>query len=83
MIVSYDTEVGSTYLALRDDPVVRTVSVSDLVMVDLDEHDEPVGVEFAIGLDRITVEMLERLGERFPTLKGLRNVETWLFASCS
>ncbi len=79
MIVSYDPEVGATYVELLvEHAVARTVSVSDLVMVDLDAHGEPVGVEFAVGPKQITVEMLDRLADRFPTLKDFRYSQQWL-----
>ena len=81
MLVSYDTEVGSTYVELADTEVRRTVSISDLVMVDLDDSDQPVGVEFAVGPAQITVEMLEALGDRFSDLKGLTHVEDWLLST--
>jgi uncharacterized protein YuzE len=55
-----------------------TVSVSDLVMVDLSESGEPVGVEFAVPPSHITGEMLDRLVNAFPALKSLRDTDTWL-----
>jgi len=70
MIVEYDREVGATYIGLLPKrAVARTVSVSDLVMVDLDADGEPIGVEFAVGPERVTAQMLDRAVERFPTLR--------------
>jgi uncharacterized protein YuzE len=66
MLVTYDAEVGATYLKLADAVVARTVSVSDLVMVDLDNRGEAIGVEFAVPPSKITAVMLDRLAERFP-----------------
>ncbi len=77
--VSYSLDPGATYVQLLDEPVHRTVSVSDLVMVDLTARGEPVGVEFAVAPPRITDAMLDRLADRFPSLKGLRERETWLY----
>ena len=81
MLVTYDTEVGATYLKLADAVVARTVSVSDLVMVDLGARDEEIGVEFAVLPSKITVVMLDRLAERFPHLKSLRDTDAWLLTA--
>jgi uncharacterized protein YuzE len=78
MIVSYDVEAGATYLELSDVPVARTVSVSDLVAVDVDETGSPVGVEFAVAPNKITDRMVERVADRFHTLKNLLHIEDWL-----
>lgn len=78
MIVSYDVEAGATYLELSQEKVTRTVSVSDLVMVDLDAADNPVGVEFVVPPNAITMQMVERVAERFHSLKPLLHVEDWL-----
>lgn len=46
MRVTVDHEAGATYVHLDEGPrVARTVSLSDTVNVDLDEHGKPVGVE--------------------------------------
>jgi uncharacterized protein YuzE len=42
---TYDAECGATYVLLSDEPVARTVELSDLVHVDLDADGNPVGVE--------------------------------------
>jgi len=81
MLVTYDVEAGATYLELGDAEVARTVSVSDLVMVDLDAREEAIGVEFAVIPSKITADMLYRLAERFPDLKALRNTDTWLLTA--
>jgi uncharacterized protein YuzE len=81
MLVTYDAEAGATYLELADAEVARTVSVSDLVMVDLDARDEAIGVEFAVPPSKITADMLYRLAERFPHLKGLRDTDSWLLTA--
>lgn len=78
MIVSYDVEAGATYLELSEEPVARTVTVSDLVAVDVDEAGTPVGVEFAVAPNKITDRMVERVAERFHSLKGLLHLEDWL-----
>jgi uncharacterized protein YuzE len=81
MLVTYDAEAGATYLKLADAAVARTVSVSDLVMVDLDARDEAIGVEFAVLPSKITAVMLDGLAERFPDLKGLRDTDAWLLTA--
>ena len=81
MLVTYDAEAGATYLELADAEVARTVSVSDLVMVDIDAHEEAIGVEFAVPPSKITADMLGRLAERFPQLKGLQDTDTWLLTA--
>ncbi len=83
MLVQYDTEAVATYVELVDGATVaRTVEVSDLVMVDVDAHDRPVGVEFVVPPRLITDEMLSALAGRFPDLKDLAVHKDWLFASC-
>jgi uncharacterized protein YuzE len=82
MMVQYDTEAGATYVELSDASVARTVSVGDLVMVDVDEHGEPVGVDFAVLPGKITDSMLYAVAERFPPLKDLAIHREWLLASC-
>lgn len=78
MIVSYDTEAGATYVELlHDERVVRTVSLSDLVMVDVSEHGEPIGVEFVVPPAKITEGMLHSLAA-FPALKEMAYNHDWL-----
>lgn len=82
MLVSYDAEMGATYLELVDAPVARTVTVSDLVMVDVDAAGVPVGVEFAVAPGKITLAMVERVVERFPGLSAvLSDVDSWLLTT--
>lgn len=47
MLIEQDTETGACYFTFTDHDVERTVHVDDLVMIDLDSVDEPVGIEFA------------------------------------
>ena len=63
------------------EPVAGTVSISDLVMVDIDASGHLVGVEFVMPPSRITVETVDCVAEQFPTLKGLRDLEGWLLTS--
>jgi hypothetical protein len=52
-------------------------------MVDLDEHGQPIGVEFAVLPSRITGEMLGGLADEFPDLKILWDTDRWLLTSAS
>lgn len=81
MNVSYSLAAGATYIQWTSNPVAHTVSVSDLVMVDLDADGQPVGVDFAVSPQKITDRMLTRVAERFPSLKGLLDRQTWMYAS--
>ncbi len=83
MNVSYDTEAEATYVRVvpADVKIARTVHLSDLVMVDVDEHRDPVGVEFVVLPHEITDAMLDRVSDAFPTLKSLHHKDTWLYAS--
>lgn len=81
MNVSYDLDAGAVYVQLTAERVARTGSVGDLMMVDLNEHGEPVGVDFALSADKITAAMLDRLGDAYPALKGLRDTDSWLFVA--
>lgn len=80
MLVSYDLESGATYVHVRDteDKAARTVSVSDLVMVDLDRDEEVLGVDFAVPPGLISDAMLGRLADAFPQLKQLAHDRSWL-----
>jgi uncharacterized protein YuzE len=78
MYVSYDPAVQATYVKLTEADVVETVEVSDLVMVDVDAHHEPVGVEFLALPNRVSHEMLAQVADAFPGLKVLMETESWL-----
>lgn len=81
MNVSYDPDIGATYVEWADGAVERTVSVSDLVMVDVDREGAPVGVEFAVAPNRITDVMVSLLTDAFPVLKEKGHREDWLYTS--
>ena len=83
VIAEYDPEARATYLALTDRPVARTVSVSDLVIVDIDDVGEPVGVEFALEPARVTNAMLTALVREFPALRPLVDDRSWLLTATS
>lgn len=79
MYVSYDPKARATYVEIEDDArVTRTVHISDLVMVDVDVDAQPVGVEFVVGPNEITQGMVDSVIDRFPQLKTLNNMHSWL-----
>ena len=78
VIVSYDTDHGATYVELAESAPVRSVDVSDLVIVDVDETGHPVGIDFAVSPAKITPKMLEDLSACFPALKELTYNHDWL-----
>ena len=78
MYVSYDPAARATYVRLTDAKVVSTKDVSDLVMVDLDEHGEPIGVEFLTLPNGINADTLHQLADLYPSLKALVETDRWL-----
>jgi uncharacterized protein YuzE len=79
MQITVDERAGATYVAVSDAEVVRTVEVSDLVMVDVDSVGEPVGVDFAMPPAAITDLVVERVLLRFPDLKQtFVDLDRWL-----
>lgn len=77
MYVSYDPDARATYVEWEAGPIARTVEVSDLMMVDVDDHGRPLGVEILTLPDKVTQSMVDLLVERFPDLKKLRDMERW------
>lgn len=57
-----DQEAGAAYLRFSDEPVARTVEFSDVIVVDLDQHNVVVGVEL---LDLSESVPLDSLVEKF------------------
>lgn len=59
MKLNYDPIADALYIGLTEHPVVTTRRVSPDLMVDIDEHDQPVGVEILrvrqMGIDPFTV----------------------------
>ncbi|MDQ3781056.1 MAG: DUF2283 domain-containing protein [Chloroflexota bacterium] len=45
MKITYSPTAGALYLSFRSGPVAETVEIADMVLVDLDEAGEPLGVE--------------------------------------
>lgn len=66
MMISYDTEVGAYYLRLTDEPIARTVGISDDVMVDVDAAGEVHGIELLCPPSALTDQERSDLLARFP-----------------
>ena len=69
IIIEQDLATGTSYWTLSDAPVDHSRRISDLVTIDLDAHDQPVGIEFAMRRERITYDVWASVFERFPHLK--------------
>jgi uncharacterized protein YuzE len=81
MMISVDTDACATYITLTDAPIARTEDVTDLVMVDLDAQDHPVGVEFLLMPTDITDELVGLLEHRYPDLHVLaKDPSQWRLA---
>lgn len=78
MFVTFDTEARATYVEVSSAPVVTTVDVSDVVMVDVDGMGQPVGVEFLMLPDAITHAVVMSVVAKFPTLDKLTDLDAWL-----
>jgi uncharacterized protein YuzE len=81
MIVNYDTESEATYIEIVPGAkIAKTVSISDLVMVDVDDAGKPVGVEFVMRPNQITDMIVKTVVMRFESLDMLFD-RTWLYAA--
>ncbi|HEY5202877.1 MAG TPA: DUF2283 domain-containing protein [Acidothermaceae bacterium] len=69
MDTDHDPISGATYRTLTSEPVARTIHVSDVIMVDVDEHGRPVGVEYGVDPSVLTVGEVASLLEAFPNLR--------------
>ena len=65
-----DDHSGASYLRISQAPVVRTVHVGDMILVDVDESGEPVGIEFAMGASHLTPDEAAALIQAFPQAEG-------------
>ena len=54
MIVEQDVDARATYISLTEGEVARTVSIGDLIMVDLDKDGDVVGVELLVTTHEIS-----------------------------
>jgi uncharacterized protein YuzE len=76
MVVERDPETGAVYCAFGTAPVARTRHLSDLVLVDVDNLGDVIGVEFAGDPRRLTDDdwraVLEAVPQRAVQLTTLR-----------
>ena len=70
MDTDHDPISGATYRRLTTAAVARTIHVTDVIMVDVDEHGEPVGLEYAVAPSRLTLGDVTSLLRAFPHLRG-------------
>lgn len=74
VLVEQDLETGAFYLALSDRQVAQTVHVDDLVMVDLDDMGQPVGVEFGAPPTETELALLQSTYPDFKALPALHSL---------
>lgn len=79
MLVSYEPFAGATYVRFSQQAFDHSVSVGDLVVVNVAADGEPIGVDFAVAPAKITESMIDRVIDRFPSLKDLADTDAWLF----
>lgn len=66
MMISHDTEVGAYYVRLTDEPIARTVHISDDLAVDLDAAGGVHGVELLCPPGILTEQERANLIDQFP-----------------
>lgn len=82
VLLEYDPEADAYYFRLSEEPVTKTVEVSDVVMVDLDADHRIVGVEFLVAPARLPDD-LNALTAAFPDLKEhVYEMERLSFSHC-
>jgi hypothetical protein len=70
VLLERDSRTGASYIVLVDRGIVaRTINASDLVMVDVDSDDRPVGVELAMDYRKITEDTWRTVVNAWPSLK--------------
>lgn len=68
MKYNLDKTTGVCYFTLTDAPVARTHSVTNLIMVDLDANNDPIGIEFAMNFNQVSEEDWIALSQAYPSL---------------
>jgi hypothetical protein len=71
MFAETDMNTGATYVLLVETPVARTLHVSDVVMVDVNEYDKPVGIEFAVPAASVDQHDWQALADVVPEVKEI------------
>lgn len=60
MKIEFDQVADAIYIRLKDGDVLDTRDVSTGVFVDVDEQDEPIGIEILNASKRFTIQDLTR-----------------------
>lgn len=68
MFVEYDTEAQATYLRISKAAIVRTRTIDETVLVDLDAEGNPVGVELLTPPRQADHKGIKRLMDEYPNL---------------
>jgi uncharacterized protein YuzE len=71
MFAEADMKTGAIYVLLSEASVARTLHVSDVIMVDVDEDDTPVGIEFAVPVASVDQHDWHALAEVVPEVKEI------------
>ena len=65
MVVEYDTEVVAFYVRVTEAEIARTVEVSPLVSIDVDDTDNGVGLELLCPPAEVTADERAALEARY------------------
>lgn len=71
MFAETDIKTGATYILLSETSVKRTLHVSDVVMVDLNDDDAPVGIELAVPAATLDRRDWHALAHAVPEVKAI------------
>jgi uncharacterized protein YuzE len=66
-----DMKTGAVYVLLSEGAVARTVDVSDVIMVDIDDDDVPLGIEFAVPVGAVGHDDWYALAKVVPEVKEI------------
>jgi uncharacterized protein YuzE len=73
--VSVDITADCAYIRLSDQPVVRSVSVTDAVVVDIDQYNMVVGIEvLELGAELPFQQLVDRFHVHSDVIEILRRV---------
>jgi uncharacterized protein YuzE len=77
MKIEYDREVDAVYIYLQQKQVVKTIELSDVVKVDLDEEDNLIGIEVLDATQRYSLADIFNIStENLILDKGLAGLST-------
>ncbi len=66
MKIKYDTTADAIYFTLRDGIVDKTISVSDLVHIDVDKNGETLGIELLEASTQQGIDLQNNLQQGIP-----------------